>query len=455
MITAKQENARMLASALGIDEDTASARLEGRILITAGERGACADWAGEICDLLDRTMAVTRDPADEVKVEIVVGDAAPRSNARRLYAKIDASKAVIGLQPPKMASTEPHPIFAAVAACPAAAAALSLAIDAEELPRIRFPITLSFGQLGIPCEALYASIDLDGAVLIGAGAVGNAFLRALRHVDARGTLQIIDPKAVGGGNPNRCLYFTEADVGRPKAETLARNAGPDLPHVALIPSSGDFHDYVAKNGPQRTAIVTVDSRRVRRGIQTEVPGRVFDASTTDVRAVVVHSHRQPTTDACLSCIYRHVPDEHARERAIAEGLGISLDMVKESLISADAATLIASANAGIQAAAIDGMAYDSLFKQLCAEQALKSVEGKQVLAPFAFVSALAGGLLVVEMLRDQAGIADTNYWQIDPWGSPIGRLRSRRPRVVDCEFCSLPHFVAIADQLWSDKSDAA
>lgn len=455
MITARQENARMLASALGIDEDAASARLEGRILVTEEERASCADWAREICNLLDRTMAVTREPADDVKVELVVGNAAPRSNAKRLYARIDASKAVIGLEPSKTASSDPHPLFAAIAACPTAAAALSLAIGAKELPKVSLPITVSFDQLGIPREALDASIDLDGAVLIGAGAVGNAFLRALRHIDARGTLPIVDPKAVGGGNPNRCLYFTEADVGLPKAETLARNASPDFPRVALIPFIGNFHEYVAENGPQRTAIVTVDSRRVRRAIQAEVPERVFDASTTDIRAVVVHSHRQPTADACLSCIYRYVPDEHARERAIADGLGISLDMVRESLISADAAALIAGANAKVQAAAIEGMAYDSLFKQLCAEQALKSAEGKQVLAPFAFVSALAGNLLVVEMLRVQTGRTDTNYWQVDPWGAPIRKLRSCRPRIVDCEFCSIPHFVAIADQLWEEKSEAA
>jgi hypothetical protein len=445
----------MLASALGIDEDAASARLEGRILVTVDGRASCADWAREICDLLDRTMAVTRDPADDAKVELVIGNAAPRSSATRLYARIDASKAVISLEPPKTVSSDPHPLFASIAACPTAAAALSLAIGAEELPKVSLPITVSFDQLGIPREALDASLDLDGAVLIGAGAVGNAFLRALRYIDARGTLPIVDPKAVGGGNPNRCLYFTEADVGQPKAETLARNASPDFPRVALNPFNGDFHDYVAKNGPQRTAIVTVDSRRVRRAIQAEVPERVFDASTTDIRAVVVHSHRQPTANACLSCIYRHVPDEHARERAIADGLGISLNMVRESLISADAAALIAGANAEIQAAAIEGMAYDSLFKQLCAEQALKSAEGKQVLAPFAFVSALAGNLLVVEMLRVHIGLTSTNYWQVDPWGAPIAKLRSCRPRIVDCEFCSIPHFVAIADQLWREKSGAA
>lgn len=58
-----------------------------------------------------------------------------------------------------------------------------------------------------------------------------------------------------------------------------------------------------------------------------------------------------------------------------------------------------------------------------------------MLAPFAFVSALAGVLLVIELLRSNHQAAMTNYWTVDPWGSPISRLRRLRPRVSDCEFC--------------------
>ena len=49
------------------------------------------------------------------------------------------------------------------------------------------------------------------------------------------------------------------------------------------------------------------------------------------------------------------------------------------------------------------MAFDSLFKQLCAEQALLMPTGAQVLAPFAFVSNLAGALVALELARFDAG----------------------------------------------------
>jgi hypothetical protein len=46
-----------------------------------------------------------------------------------------------------------------------------------------------------------------------------------------------------------------------------------------------------------------------------------------------------------------------------------------------------------------GDAYDSLFKPLCAQAALRSADQQQIFAPFAFVSALAGVLLAIEELH--------------------------------------------------------
>ena len=55
------------------------------------------------------------------------------------------------------------------------------------------------------------------------------------------------------------------------------------------------------------------------------------------------------------------------------------------------------------------MAFDSRFRQLCSEQTLATPQGRQVLAPFAFVSAWAGLLMAIEMLRSFDATAATNY----------------------------------------------
>jgi hypothetical protein len=147
-----------------------------------------------------------------------------------------------------------------------------------------------------------------------------------------------------------------------------------------------------------------------------------------------------------------VPEENARERSIAEGLGIDLEMVKEGFITEVSAAAIATAHPAIDPQAIFGMAYDSLFKQLCAAQTLLTPDSRQVLAPFAFVSALAGALLVVELLRSEAGVEDSNYWVVDPWGTPIGRRRVLRPRFEGCEFCSNPDVQPISEGLWGSSA---
>ncbi len=446
MTTVGQENARMLASLLGIEEADAAERLDRTVLVTAAPSLAAA--AGEVEDLLERTIHATRPGQGKPDLELVLGPAEPTTPGPHLYASLDRRGVIVDVEPLRHPDEAVHPLLTALAACHIAAAALHRVISSSSLPRLGLPLSVDFAELGIPEGSLTTPFDISGAVLVGGGAVGNGFLRALRHVQVRGTLPIVDPKVVGEGNPNRCLYFTSDDVNLPKAPTLARAAQAEFPELKLVPHVCTFGELVARTGPVDTAIVTVDSRRARRSLQKEIPRRVIDASTTDARAIIVHSHSQPTDGACLACIYRHVPDEHARERSIAEGLGIDIETVREGFITADAAARIAKAHPSVDGCAIVGKAYDTLFKELCSAQALLTPEGRQVLAPFAFVSALAGVLLVIELLRSNYQAATTNYWTVDPWGSPISRLRRLRPRVPDCEFCADNDARSLVLSLW-------
>lgn len=441
----------MLAAILGMGEEEAAERLDRIILITASTDSVSQAWAAEIAAMLERTVGIAMVLDADAQLEIVVGPVEPRSTCLRLYACIDSVGATIAFDPVERRRGDAPALFAAVAACTAAAAALSALLDDPGLPSVRFPVVLDFAQFGIPAATLDREIDITGSVLIGAGAIGHGFLRALRHTRVLGTLPVVDPKTVGSGILNRCLYLWPDDVGANKSEILVARAQSDFPRLKLTSAVEVFKDYAERNGPPATAIVTVDSRRARRSIQWELPGRVLDASTTDVRGVIVHSHRQPNPHACLACIYRHLPEENAREQSIADGLGVSLDMVKSGFISVEAAASIALVHPQISPATITGMAFDSLFRQLCAEQALATPEGRQVLAPFAFVSNLAGTLLAIELLRSEAGLASTNYWSVDPWGIPLRQTRVLRPRIPECEFCSRADVDEVTQQLWGNS----
>ncbi|MCK1604128.1 ThiF family adenylyltransferase [Bradyrhizobium sp. 166] len=454
MSTAAQQNAMMLASLLGVNETDAGERLTRTILITAAP-GWKSLWAKEVGQLLGRTVEVRFEQLDaDPDIELVIGGVIPRTSAKHLFADLDAASAVVSLHPVGRLAGEPHGLQAAAVACAVAAATVYALIDDAALPPVRLPMRLDYAQLGIPDGALNCSIDVGYAVMAGAGAVGHAFLRAVRHLSIRGELAIVDPKVVQGGILNRCMYLLEEDIGGDKATTLAARAQPDFAQLRLRPRVADFKSYVRKlRHPPETVFVTVDSRRVRRSIQLEVPRRIVDASTTNVRGVVVHSNVLPTEKACLACIYRHVPEEHARERSIAEGLGVDLADVRSGLITGEVARRIVRTHPSLDSAVITGIAFDSLFRQLCAEQALATPEGRQVLAPFAFVSAWAGVLMAVEMLRSFAGITETNYWSVDPWNLPIARGRTLRPRHPECQFCSNSEYEPIIRELWGESAE--
>lgn len=125
MSNAQQENARMLASLIGVHEDEAAERLNRTVLITSALDEKSQNWAIEIRALIERTVNVAIDPAVKAAVELVVGDAEGRGSVPRIYASIDRQKAVVNTAPVRVSGSAPHGLFAAIAACPVAAAALS------------------------------------------------------------------------------------------------------------------------------------------------------------------------------------------------------------------------------------------------------------------------------------------------------------------------------------------
>ena len=68
-------------------------------------------------------------------------------------------------------------------------------------------------------------------------------MRAARHLDISGNLAVTDPKRVGRGNPNRCLYFDDSDVDLPKASRLCEKAQPDFARLSLEPADVSFEEF--------------------------------------------------------------------------------------------------------------------------------------------------------------------------------------------------------------------
>ena len=454
---ARQENAATLSAILGLGTESAAEALVLAVTVTAvAESSEAQNIARNVIDLLSRTITDVSAsvPDSGSTTELVIGAAVSRTNETKVYLSVTVDQVVISTKCQVPASCEAiPPVLALLAACYASAATLYYAtgsIFPFELPD---PLIVRFSELGIDTQSLARPIDIGHAYLVGAGAIGNGFLWAARLLSFSGRLEIVDDDNVSSGNLNRQIWFERDDIGKRKVDQLKAKAQSSFPNLELVPRRGRLQNLPEKTGGPwlRRLIVAVDSRRARRELQNEFPGEVFDASTTDIREIVVHYHRQPTKYACLSCIYEPDDEEFTREKHIAEHLGVTIDEVRIERISHTAALTITSRFPKVQACEIEGMAYDSFFKRLCGEGQLGVIADKRAIAPFAFVSVLAGTMMALEIVRrlgDEAAKRDFNYWRLSPWFPPLGRRRVMRPKQPGCAFCGQPIMTAVNAALW-------
>lgn len=452
---ARQENATTLAALLGLGVDSAAEMLDLPIAITADLADPDAQRiAYEVVALLSRTVRKASTTETVATAELVIGSATPLTNGVKVYLSVTGERASIGTRREAAAVCAPiPPILALLTACYSSAAALYHAIGGILPFEIPEPLVITFSELGIDLHALEQPIDIGHAYLAGAGAIGNGFLWAARHLNLRGRLDVVDDDIVSSGNLNRQIWFDRDDIDAPKVDRLKVKAQAAFRQLEIVPRRSRL-----QNLPERTdgpwlgrLIVAVDSRRARRELQNEFPGEVFDGSTTDIREVVLHHHRQPTQYACLSCIYEADAEEFTREQHIAEHLGVSVDDVRTERISVATARIIAARFPNVVAAEIEGAAYDSFFKKMCSEGQLSSITDKRVVAPFAFVSVLAGTLLALEIVRRLGpGHAERafNYWRLSPWHPPLSRRRVLRPRQPQCAFCGQAVLAKVNATLW-------
>jgi molybdopterin/thiamine biosynthesis adenylyltransferase len=462
-LTPDQENAKALAVLLGIEEDDAAQRLKFRVAVNLDPVSETSRELGShVIAILNRTIEYAGIPDHSAfAVEVIIGPRAPATSAPiRVYAGQHGTDFVVDGSGP-LSSCDPStpPSLLVIAACYIAAAAVRVALGNGFPIQTSGPIVLPWTELfGPDLKKLMLPLDIGESYLAGAGAVGHGFVYALRYFDVRGTLYITDPKKVTPGGLNRCLLFDASDLGHPKASRLCEVVQTRFPKLALVPVDATLDEARKSRGADfliQHLVVSVDSRRARRSLQSELPGAVFDASTTGITEVVLHFNRQPTDLACLSCVYPESDRERKHEENVAEALGLTVQDVRQGFIDSAIAARICARYPDLQTGDLVGRAFDTVYKELCGIGKLKSVGGQQVLAPFSFVSVMAGAYLAVEFALRIRGAGNTrfNYWRVSPWHSPVSALRQMRPRDLHCEFCSNPALRRVMQQLWSLPPD--
>ncbi len=231
-MNAQRENRLMVAHLLGIAEEDASTRLAATVAITTD---GSSEIAYEFTEIIGRTLTVVTD--GRADVEVVFSSESSSRSETRFFVSLDADGLVVSREGPSV--IEPcHPLLAAIASCYVAGVVVSAAVGIHMGQPS--PFRVDFKKLGISADMLQKRPFLEDAALAGAGAVGNGFLRALRHIDVHGSLAVVDPKKVSDGNTNRCLYFTDESIRNEKAEELSQRAQADFKNLKLMSYVGDF-----------------------------------------------------------------------------------------------------------------------------------------------------------------------------------------------------------------------
>lgn len=448
---AARENLLTLQNLLGQNEQISQRIIGSSILISGDENyPSLTEYLKSILQKTFENIKTTADAKSVYACEIVLNaNGAITPGPHIFLGQQSANDITISSSPPLLElSRELHPFLYFLTSC--YVGAFIMKSISENLPvSIPDSIRLDTARIVETQDVFSSEVNLGEAYLAGAGAIGNSFLYALSTFKVRGELKIVDPDFVSGGNLNRCLFFNEDDVLKKKVQVLTEKAQPLFPNLKLTPIPYEFSKIPNKptDAWLSKLIVGVDSRRARRNLQREIPKEVFDASTTGITEVVVHHHKRPLVGACMGCVYVRQVQEEAHANHIAEVLGVTLDQVKLQFVTQEAASSISQKH-NINTSDLIGLSFDTLFKQLCGEGKLKSTEGKQVLAPLAFVSALAGAFLALNVVQNHLGVGSYNYWRLSPWAEPNFRLRQNLLKNVDCEFCNDKTYLQVATSLW-------
>ncbi|MEX3958793.1 E2 ligase fold family C protein [Trinickia sp. EG282A] len=260
------------------------------------------------------------------------------------------------------------------------------------------------------------SIHLPDLHLVGIGAIGNGAIWALSRLPCHGSLHVVDPEKVTDSNLQRYVMLTAADGGKEKA-TLARKwLKPSALKVTAHVSGWAEHVAQIEDYKIDTVLSAVDSAKARIAIQASLPRRTFNAWTQRGEAGVSRHHFLGTM-ACLACLYMPTGGAVNEDVLVARALQLPIDeqTVREvrrrlqwnqatdrgflervaQASSVAIEKLLRFENRPLRELYVEGVCGGGVMEF---HQAAREAKAE---VPMGFQSALAGILLVAELVRGQ------------------------------------------------------
>jgi hypothetical protein len=182
------------------------------------------------------------------------------------------------------------------------------------------PFRLDLLTLDTPKDAppLPDQINLGTVHLAGCGAVGQAFVAALRELPVSGTLVAVDHETLDEGNLQRYLLGGAADVGIAKPILIEGALGEGDLAVEPVATLWGADERSAPG--RETVISALDSKQGRIELQGGLPREIFNA-WTQPEDIGVSRHQHFGEDPCLACLAWPTRARPSQSTMIAEALG--------------------------------------------------------------------------------------------------------------------------------------
>lgn len=178
-------------------------------------------------------------------------------------------------------------------------------------------------------------IDLG---LAGGGAIGNGIVYLLSRLPLTGRAWVVDRQDFGKENLGTCMLIGPADIGRPKAETVAEFLRPNG-RVEVDAYKAELSDFKHRVGSDvhtpGVLLCGLDSIEARHEAQSIWPDLVIDGAISAF-GCQVSRHPWEGDVACLLCSFRQIAGERAEARA-SRATGLSEERAQQplSLITED------------------------------------------------------------------------------------------------------------------------
>lgn len=284
-----------------------------------------------------------------------------------------------------------------------------------------------------PGPQLPQSLAAD-ALLVGAGAIGNAIAYLIGSLPVTGRMWVVDPQAFGDENLGTCILIGPGDLGASKARFLAKWLESRLEAQGFPEEISAFKQRMGRDLPYPSLILSgVDKIDARHEIQDIWPDLIIDGATGDFPCQVSR-HPWGMDLACMRCLFRHQAGASA-ETVASRATGLKLDRVVNPF---DLVT-----DEDVASASEDKRAFlrGRVGKQVCAvvaEAVAKHVSEDKQRAGFEpsvpFVACLSACMVVAEMVKSMAGwdTALDGRFQFDSLVGPARGLHFPQGRRADC-----------------------